>query len=141
MKEQMQVFIFVAALLIVTACSDNSVTTSSPVPFFPQQRDAKPDVMSALLVGELALVDGCLRVNDSYGNSYLLVWPRGFSLRIESGVIQVIDDTDQFVAQVGDTLEVGGGEAPAEHIVEYSAQPIPSGCPGPHWIVGNQIKR
>ena len=71
MKEPMQISILVTVLLIVTACSDNSVIsfTSSPVPFFPQQRDAPNVYMDALLAGELVLVDGCLRVNESDGNS------------------------------------------------------------------------
>lgn len=141
MKEPMQVFILVTVLLIVTACNDISATTSSPIPFFPQQRDAPNVYMDALLAGELVLIDGCLRVNDSDGNSYLLVWPQGFSLRIESNVIQVIDDTDHIVAQVGDKLEVSGGEMPGEYISEYLSQPLPSGCSGPYWIVGNEITR
>lgn len=134
------VLILIPVLLLVTACNDSPVTTLSPTPFFPQQRDARPDTMSALLVGELVLVDGCLRVNDSDGNNYLLVWPRGFSLRTKGNVIQVVDSAGQPVARVGDKLKVSGGEAPAEHIAKYSAQ-LPSGCPGPYWIVGSEINK
>lgn len=141
MKKQMQVSTLVIILLIVTACSDKSITTSSPAPFFPQQSDPKPDFMDALLVGELVLVDSCLRIMDTDDNNYLPIWPQGFSLRMEKNIIQIVDDMGQIVAQVGDKLEVSGGEMPAEHITEYSAQPIPSDCPGPYWIVGNQINR
>jgi hypothetical protein len=97
--------------------------------------------MDALLVGELLLVDGCLRINDSDDNGYLPIWPQNFSLRTKDNVIQVIDDTGRVIALVGDQLEISGGEMPAEHIEKYSAQPLPSNCPGPYWIVGNQINR
>ena len=138
---QTQAFVIIIILLIITACSDNPTNTPSPTPFFPQQRDEPNGSMEALLVGELVLVDGCLRVNDSSGNSYLLVWPQGFSLRTEGNVIQVVDSTGRSVAQVGDNLEVGGGEVPAGWAGELSAQPLPSGCPGPYWIVGEQISK
>ena len=69
------------------------------------------------------------------------IWPYGFSLQIRENVIQIVDATGQVVAQVGNKLEISGGEMPAEHIAEYSAQPIPGNCPGPYWIVGHYIKR
>jgi len=140
MKALKQVFALVTVLL-ATTCSGNSVTTSLPVPFFPQQRNAPNVYMDALLVGELTLVDGCLRLNDSDGNSFLLIWPQGFSLRNENDIIQIVDDTGQFVAQVGDNLKVSGGEMPGEYITEYLSQPLPNGCSGPYWIVGNEINR
>lgn len=140
MKALKQVFALVTVLL-ATTCSGNSVTASLPVPFFPQQRNAPNVYMDALLVGELTLVDGCLRLNDSDGNSFLLIWPQGFSLRNENDIIQIVDDTGQFVAQVGDNLKVSGGEMPGEYITEYLSQPLPNGCSGPYWIVGNEINR
>lgn len=141
MKEHVQLLVFGIVLLIVTACSGNSAITASPVPFFPQQKETPNVYMDALLVGELVLVDNCLRINDSDGNSYLPIWPQGFSLHIEKNIIQVIDDTGQFVAQVGDNLKVGGGEMPEEYITEYLAQPLPNGCSGPYWIASNDITR
>jgi len=141
MKALKQVCGLATVLLIAIACNNSSVTTPSPALFFPQQKEAKPDFMTALLVGELTLADGCLRLNDIDGNSFLLIWPQGFSLRNEKNIIQVVDDTGQFVAQVGDNLEVGGGEMPGEYISEYLSQPLPSGCSGPYWIVGNEINR
>ncbi len=138
-QAQVSIWIAIALLMTITACSDNSVTTPSPAAFFPQQRDAKPDSMDALLVGELVLADGCLRVNDSDGNSLLLIWPRDFSLRTDNDVIQIVDGSGQLVAQVGDRLQVAGGEVP--RLTEAKVQPLPDNCPGPYWIVGNQITR
>lgn len=141
MKALKQVCCLVTVLLMTIACNNSSVTTPSPAPFFPVQKDAKPDFMDALLVGELILVDGCLRLNDSDGNSFLLIWPRGFSMRKEKNIIQVVDNTGQLVAQVGDNLEISGGEIPAEYIAEYLAQSLPGDCSGPYWIVGYEINR
>lgn len=143
MKMSMYASLYIGytVLLMATACSGNSGTASLPDTFFPQQRDTPNVYMEALLVGELTLVDGCLRLNDSDGNSFLLIWPPGFSLRNEKDIVQVVDDTGQFVAQVGDNLEVGGGEMPGGYISQYLTQPLPSGCSGPYWIVGIGINK
>lgn len=112
---------------------DNSANTSSSAPLFPTQKDPNPDVMRALLIGELVLEDGCLRVDG-----YLLVWPHGFSIITKDEVIQVIDDNSQPIARVGDKLNVGGGECakPCKFIAKTSAQLPSDRCPGPYWIVG-----
>jgi hypothetical protein len=118
---------------------DKSINISSYAPFFPVQNKPSEFSMTALLEGELVLEDGCLRVNydDDYDN-YLLVWPYGFSLSTEGDVIQVIDDTGQPIARVGDRVKIGGGECikPCEHIAKYSAELPSSRCSGPYWIVG-----
>jgi hypothetical protein len=95
--------------------------------------------MEALLTGELVIEDGCLRVDDD-----VLVWPNGFSLSIEGEVIQVIDGTGQPIARVGDKVEVSGGEVgtselPGGYLSELSAQLPSDCCPGPYWIVGEEI--
>ena len=132
--------------ILVTGCvekkpqNSDSVNTSSSAPFFPVQKDPNPaSYMTALLVGELVIEDGCLRVDDD-----LLVWPHGFSLKIEGEVIQVIDGTGQPIARVGDKVEVSGGEVgtselPDGYLSELSAQLPSDRCPGPYWIIGEEI--
>jgi len=112
------------------------IDTSSSTPFFPVQNNPSEFRMTALLEGELVLEDGCLRVDN-----YLLVWPYGFSLSTGGEVIQVIDDTGQPIARVGDRVKVGGGECvkPCEHIAQYSAELPSDHCSGPYWIVGEVI--
>jgi len=85
------------------SCVNNTCVeadTSSSTPFFPVQNNPSEFRMTALLEGELVLEDGCLRVrvDDGYDN-YLLVWPYGFSVSTEDGIIQIIDDTGQPIAR------------------------------------------
>jgi hypothetical protein len=110
-------------------------------PFFPVANKPSEDSMTALLEGELSLEDGCLRVSDRGYDNYLLVWPYGFSLSTEGGVIQIIDDTGQPIADVGGRVKIGGGECakPCEGIAKYSAQLPSDRCSGPYWIVGEVI--
>lgn len=67
--------------------------------------------------------------------------PYGFSVSTEDGIIQIIDDTGQPIARVGDRIKVGGGECvkPCEHIAQYSAELPSDRCSGPYWIVGEVI--
>jgi len=143
-----------AILSIVVACNDNSNSISSndnstsiskSPSYFPVQK-AGMNTMEALLEGvRLELDDnGCLRVKY-FDDNYLLIWPHGFSMRIKGEEIQVIDDSGQVVACVGDKINVGGGEFPGEKAREYIEesiveQPLPDDCPGPYWIVGETVK-
>jgi hypothetical protein len=117
-----------------TQHNDISVNTPTSTPFFPQQKENPAIFMDALLVGELVLEDDCLSVGDD-----LLVWPHGFSLSTEDGVIQIIDDNDQPIMRVGDKIKLGGGEMSREHIAKYSAELPSDCCSGPYWIVGEVI--
>ena len=135
-------FVAIVGIIIVGGCITekqpvSNVNASSSAPFFPQQKPGL-DGMEALLVGELVLVDDCLRVDE-----YLLVWPPSFSVSTEDGVIWIIDDNGQPIMRVGDKVKVGGGggEMPSEHIAKYSAELPSDRCSGPYWIVGEVITK
>ncbi|MGP8323803.1 MAG: hypothetical protein ACT6FG_07395 [Methanosarcinaceae archaeon] len=130
--------------ILITGCVEkpsqngDSVNTSTSAPFFPVQKDPNPACyMTAELVGELVIENGCFRVGD-----YLLVWPHGFSVSTENGVIQIIDDNGQPIIRVGDKIKLGGGggEMSSEHIAIYSAELPCDRCSGPYWIVGDVLK-
>ncbi len=131
--------------ILISGCVEEPqqkpINTSSSTPFFPVQNYPSEFSMTALLEGKLALEDGCLRVSDRGYDNYLLVWPYGFSLSTEGGVIQIMDDTDRPIVRVGDELKVGGGEIPDERIAKYSAELPSDRCPGPYWIVGEVIAK
>ncbi len=139
-------FVAIIGIIIVSGCitekqpvppvNVSDINTSTSTPFFPQQKENPAIYMDAQLVGELVLDDGCLRVGDD-----LLVWPHGFSLSTEDGVIQIIDDNGQPIMRVGDKIKLGGGgcEMPSERIAKYSAELPSDRCSGPYWIVGEVI--
>ena len=115
-----------------------STIVSSPTIFFPRQQPVNDEraVMEGLLVGELILVDGCLRVkaNDS-DISYLLVWPPDFSLRIQTEEIEILNGIGQVVARVGDEIHTGGGEVPDNFVSQKTLDT----CPGPYVEVGEWV--
>lgn len=129
----------ITVLLVSLGCSNKFPTTPSPTPYFVQQKEIPNAYMRALLIGKLVLVDGCLRVDSDDGDSYLVIWPQGFSLRANDKAIEIVDKNGQLVAREGDNLKIGGGEL--SHIAEYVLQPLPDNCPGPYWVVGNEITR
>lgn len=107
---------------------------------FPQLINTPGGYLDALITGELVITNGCLRVNDTYGESVLLIWPPGFSTHPEQESIQVLDSTGKRVASVGDWVEVGGGEVPTPTYLGL-IDPLPKNCPGPYWLVGEYIKK
>lgn len=125
---------------ILTACNNTATKTPSLVSSFPQTINTPTVFLEALVMGELMLTNGCLRVNDIDGESVLLIWRPGFSTRMNQGVVQVIDSTGQVAASVGDFVAVGGGfdSNPTGYGL---AEPLPEECPGPYWLVGESINK
>ena len=114
---------------------------------FPKQAsvDGPRVVMEAFVVGPLSEEDRCLRVRDRNGEtSYLIVWPPGVQLRRTGDGLALINDAEQVLVQVGETIRISGGALPTATEVESRqplSQPLPSSCPGPYWVVGEEIGR
>ncbi len=107
---------------------------SSPLPFFPRQKDPHPDSMAALLVGKLVVADSCIRVNTSTGRSFLPIWPLTYSLRTHGSAIEVVDGNGQFVGRIGEEVRLGGGIMTGD-ITRYLLEALPQYCRDPYWIV------
>ena len=123
----------------VDVCAPSSV----PDIAFPRQTPVEGHrmVMQTEMIGELVLVDGCLRVNSIFGDtSYLPVWPPEFTLRAHGDEIEVLDEDRQVVAHVGEEVYMGGGEGSAESMPACVREQLPASCTGPYFIVGDGVR-
>ena len=82
-------------------------------------------------VGELVLEGPCLRLKAEYSIS-TIIWPAGFTLHVEDGVVQVRNGAGRVIAQVGDEIAGGGayyerglGECPGEVFSIYDIRVLP----------------
>ena len=132
--------VFTTMLLAMTACNTAPTPTPSPTP----QVRIIATRYTALLVGELVMTDGCLRVNDvNSGTSFLLVWPRGqHTVSVEGDTVRIVDRVEgkTVVWHIGEIVRLGGGGGESiEHLDERLRPelPLPANCPGPYWIVGS----
>jgi hypothetical protein len=119
-------------LLSTLGCSCNSTVKTQSPPYFPVQKEAPQAYLLALLPGELVLDNGYLRVNGE-----LIIWPYGYSVKIEGKNIYIIDEKGRQVCKVGDMVKIGGGQIPAYYIEEIIGQPLPPDCKGPYWMAAN----
>ena len=95
--------------------------------------------MMALMIGELVEENGCLRVRGGEDPALLVIWPYDHTLTVDAeGVAEVRDGTGAVVARVGDTVEMGGGQAPS--LSGAFAAGLPEACPGPYWIAARGIR-
>src|SRR5688572_6031590 len=115
------------------------VTERSDVIFLARSQAATAE-MEALFTGRVAVDDvGCLRLDTD--DRHTVVWPSGFTLRVEDdGTAYVISADGRRVGGIGGYFELGGGEVPALH-EDVSLSPADraaalSACPGRYWIVG-----
>jgi len=128
---------FTAVACVMTACN----VAPTPVPAGAPQAVATR--WTALLIGRLAQVDGCLRVTDgTSGTSYLLVWPpEQHSVSMEEDTIHIIDHMrgdKKVIWHIGQVIRLGGGEVTSsEYLDERLRRDLPANCPGPYWIVGD----
>jgi hypothetical protein len=78
-----------------------------------------------------------LRIRDA-----LVIWPYGYSYRIDGKDIWIIDDKGIHVVRVGDKIELGGGYVPDYAIEQATGQPLNGECRGKekYWLTGNVVK-
>jgi len=122
----------IAMSLTVTACGSQPATTVTP----------EPTRLLSFVVGELVMVNGCLRVNEQdTDTSYLLAWPPDFTVNIENDTVQIIKrDGEEVVLHIGGMVRISGGEVKsANYLSEEVRQKLPAHCPGPYWVVGIEI--
>lgn len=114
---------------------------------FPLQKpvDGVRDVMQALLVGTLEEREGCLSMDmPEAGTPYVPIWPPGYALEKNMGTLWILDEKDQRKVPVGAKIRMGGGEFPAEALVQVVdpavVDTLTQKCPGPYWLVGDGVR-
>ncbi len=126
--------VLVAISFAVTACNKASGTTMTPN--HPPSPIATR--LTALLTGELTMVDGCLRAGG-----YLLVWPPEFTVSIDRDAIEVVDGLTgkKAVWHIRETVQLGGGEVSYLSLDEQVLQRLPARCQGAEafWLVGDIV--
>ena len=76
--------------------------------------------------GTLVDIGGCVYLAGSLGSRYLVVWPEGYVRESNS-----IMDGDQHVADIGDSVTLGGGEIKVDEfslLEEKLLTDVPSAC-------------
>jgi hypothetical protein len=127
------IVILTVSLALLPACGEK---TPSPTPYFPVQAEVQELGLNALLSGELVLDDGCLRVYDN-----LILWPYGYTVEMEGDDIWVVNEHGEWVVNVGDRVQMGGGVISAEFAEEKIGRSLPEGCMGPFWLVAFSVEK
>ncbi len=111
---------------------------------FPRQEpvEGPREVMEAELVGDLVLLDGCLRVNslNQGEESYLPIWPPEFILDLDNDTPVILDGNGIIVGRVGEEIYMGGGTGRQESMPECVRQQLLESCKGPFWSVGEGVR-
>jgi hypothetical protein len=91
------------------------------------------------LTGRLAMGDGCLRLTNSDGMDYLLVWPPDHLVSLEDTLPQIVHGPRRtVVATIGDAASIPGRALTAEaDAADYALlrQNLSEVCPGSFWLV------
>jgi hypothetical protein len=124
-------------LTLLFACTESSpVATAPPAPLFPALKDPQEASMEALLRGRLELSGRCLLVGNS-----LVIWPYGYTLRTRDSTSGIYNEKGVPVVQVGDTVQLSGGEGRLTAAIERQLTGyVPGACNGPLWIAGSVMK-
>jgi hypothetical protein len=148
----MALMMFVLSIAVTTTCSappspQLPVVTETPLEIkTPQPKEtAPPHVVATVLlseiVGELDIVDGCVRVIDRVDNvSSLLVWPPDFEVTIEKDTVRIIGgkvsgNHTESLLHDGEMVYFGGGEISQPNEQQLSSES--PNCPGPYWLAGS----
>jgi hypothetical protein len=109
------------------------MSTSADVAF--PRYEPRGTAMMATNTGQLVLRDRCLYL-EAGGTSWLLLWPRSLGLGEVGDDLVITRGLDQ-LAQVGDTVAVGGGETSNDReALELAGSSLPERCAtGLYWQV------
>lgn len=129
----------VVAITVYEPVVENPPFSITPAPnvFMPQLIVRDYARMTAELIGELVVENGCLRVKTEFGG-YLVIWQADYFLTEQDGRIHILNEHGEIVATVGETIHMGGGEIPQVATTELRA-PIPEPCGGPYWRMGGLV--
>ena len=102
-----------------------------------------PVGLEAATEGELVSVNGCLRLRGIDGTDYerhddLLIWPSMSEMMADGQGVR-LSKNSEVTLSVGDRIRMSGGVAALSHVRNIVAQPIPTDCAGPYWLVGKEI--
>jgi hypothetical protein len=131
--------------ITVTDSTGSSEVYSASIPiqtpaYFPVQKEPAEIIHPLLMQGELVLdSNGYLRVGGESGG--LIIWPYGYSWKIEGKEIWIIDDRGQSVARVGDWVKMGGSGIPKYWAEGQIGSPLQEGAEGPYWLAGGPVEK
>ena len=117
--------------VMMNACIGSEATVS----YFPVQLEKQYLYPAALAEGKLVLDNGCLLLKNTFTGDEVLLWPPGFSYRVEGKKVKVIDENGELVAITGNRIKVGGGELLVEMVEKLTGELPPDDCRGPFWLV------
>jgi hypothetical protein len=136
----------VSILIVATACSG----TSQPgVPIDPSQlpgglphyaMTGERGFPAAAIPGTLIEEDGCVYVASLYEQTYLVLWPSGWTFDRQSAPARVIGPDGEVVAFIGDEVRFGGGIVPRSVAEENSADALPTCSPQTgYWLFSGEV--
>jgi hypothetical protein len=161
-KIRQWLWLMIFLLLLITGCGTETVTdgfdttapsaelrptpTLPPGYVFPRRELVNGELasMTSEIYGKLVVANGCLRLESSDdGRSYLVIWPPNYQLDVKNNEIQILDESGQVLAVVGQEIHMGGGIGETLedniYVTEKIIREIPPECPGPYWIGGRIV--
>ena len=129
----------VELIAIYEPLAEPLAVTAVPDIHMPQPKIRSTMIMQALTIGNLEVVDGCLRIVGDH-ESYLVIWQTDTFLNDNNGTLEIWDRDGKVVAIVGEAIAMGGGEGPApqDRILK---EPRPAECTGPFWYMGEIVTK
>jgi len=95
---------------------------------------------AAAIPGTLIEQSGCVYVASLYDQTYLVLWPSGYTLDRQSTPARVIGPDGEAVASIGDEVHFGGGIVPRSVAEENSADALPT-CSAQtgYWLFSGEV--
>jgi hypothetical protein len=70
-----------------------------------------------------------------------VIWPQGFSYRLQNGAVRIVDPHGRVIGELGGSFKLGGGHVPELHdgvaLSPADRDRATGQCPGRYWIVGD----
>lgn len=126
----------VLLLVVVSSCGRGAGAGDDL--FFPTYpRDPDAPLPATLLEGTVAVSNRCLFA-ETQTETFLLLWPQGWSGRSDEGGVRVLDDSGQEVVTEGEAATFVGGERRVQVAEDLNQLDIPAECSSAKmWLVAD----
>ena len=127
-------------LAFATACGNDDMA-------FPRH-DAPlgTDRGGEYFAGKLVVSKGCLRAEapsrdaSDPRSSWLLIWPRAFTVEAKSGSVRIVDGLGRVAAQVGDHVRLSRADVTYQQAMEQGLmEGLAEDCSDPYLLVGDEV--
>lgn len=129
----------IAVAVFLAGCVAGPSPTPAAAAFFPRHASPLGTGDLALLEGPLVFADGCIWIQPSAGQRFLILWPSNTTLGKINDLPAVLGPDHELLAETGSVARLGGSSTSLATVQQLVGR-IPKACAGEAFWVASTVE-